>query len=110
MDDTVRIMKRNYDFTPSIIELHHLKIYSQKSLDRWQAIPESPLTYLSLDNTNPTSDSIQLFFMDLYGYDMGQEIRNMSEDGRKIKDLLKRKQEQAHMAIDFSTNLEARSI
>ena len=109
ISDVRKIMKRTYDYTPTNIELYHLKRYAQTALNGWQGITVPPEDYLSWEKSDPTEDTIDLFFMGLYGYDLKMEMKEGLTSIQGIKELLRRKQEQAHMPIDFSTDLESRS-
>jgi hypothetical protein len=97
-----KFMMREYnDFKPTLIEQVHLRKYAEESLKMRN---QSTTGYSG--NWRPWNETIQRFFRDLYGYDM-HEARQDYQDN-DVNELLRRKQEQAHMAIDFSTDLDTR--
>lgn len=105
--DSIKALKSEYNFTPTTIELHHLKKYAEMALNNWQSSPEDD--FLTWEYAPPTSEAMHLFFLNLYDYDIRNQKRFFSIERQEILELLRRKQEQAHMAIDFSTDLETRT-
>lgn len=113
LDDNIKVsdvvngakiaMKDLFDFTPTLIECTYLRKICEEEL----YLNNNTSKDSASGNFKPWNGAIKRFFHNLYGYDIHKA--KSAYERNKLIELLKRKQEQAHMMIDFSTDLEARA-
>ena len=102
------MMQVLYDFKPTIIEKKYLQNYVLKAMDQYNYAVELIRQRKKVSLIDPIEEVLQCFFMELYGFDHFRDFQLNRFNQEDIKDYLFRKQEQYHLLIDFSTDLESR--